>query len=341
MGRASAERAGSAMMTGAAPDRGDFGRLADRFRPELLAHCRRILGSAQEAEDLVQETYLRAWRSLDEFEGRASLRNWLYRIATNTCLNAIESRGRRPLPTGLGGPADPTGGPGGGLDPALLEPVARVLFGSEPDDPAAVIETRTSVRLALTVAWQRLSPRQRAVLLLCEVLGWRAGEAAELLGSSDAAVYSMLQRARAQLAKAAGSADEVGEPDDPHERDLLDRYVAAFENADLPALMGLLTSDAVCEVAPEPVELAGREAIGRFLATECPAFGTCRMVRTVYQGRPAFATYLQEEDGTHRAYSVEVLTITPGGIARIVSHQRPDLFRTLGLPLVRRSALAR
>ncbi|MFC5744471.1 nuclear transport factor 2 family protein [Actinomadura rugatobispora] len=145
----------------------------------------------------------------------------------------------------------------------------------------------------------------------------------------------MLQRARARLAKAAGSAEEVGEPDDPHERDLLDRYVAAFENADLPALLGLLTGDAVREVAPEPVELAGREAIGRFLATECPAFGTCRMVRTAYQGRPAFATYLREEDGTHRAYSVEVLTITPDGIARIVTHQRPDLFPTPGLPLSR------
>jgi RNA polymerase sigma-70 factor (ECF subfamily) len=320
------------MMTGVATDRADFGRLADRFRPELLAHCRRILGSAQEAEDLVQETYLRAWRSLGEFEGRASLRTWLYRIATNTCLNAIEARGRRPLPTGLGGPDGPAGGPG----PAWPEPVARVLFGGEPDDPAAVIETRVAVRLALTVAWRRLPPRQRAVLLLCEVLGWRAGEAAELLGTSDTAVHSMLQRARARLAKAAASADEVGEPGDPHERDLLDRYVAAFEKADLPALTGLLTGDAVCEVVPEGVELAGREAIGRFLATECPAFGTCRMVRTTYRGRPAFATYLRAEDGTHRAYSVEALTITPDGIARIVTHQRPELFPALGLPPVHR-----
>ncbi|MGJ6968251.1 RNA polymerase subunit sigma-70 [Streptosporangium sp. G11] len=327
-------------MTGVAADRGNFGQLADRFRPELLAHCCRILGSAHEAEDLVQETYLRAWRSLDEFEGRASLRNWLYRIATNTCLNAIEARSRRPLPTGLGGPADPAADQHG-QESAWLEPIARVLFGSEPADPAAVIETRTSVRLALTVAWRCLTPRQRAVLLLCEVLGWRAGEVAELLGTSSAAVYSMLQRARAQLTKAAGPADQVDEPDDPHERDLLDRYVAAFEHADLPALMNLLTSDAVCEVPPEPIGLAGREAIARFMATECPAFGTCQMVRTTHQGKPAFATYLRGEDGIHRAYSVEALTITSRGIARIVSHQRPELFHSLGLPLVRHSPSAR
>lgn len=323
-------------MTGVMTDRGDFGRLTDRFRPELLAHCYRILGSQHEAEDLVQETYLRAWRSLDEFEGRASMRQWLYRIATNTCLNAIESRSRRPMPTGLGAPIDQDG-----PNPAWLEPIARVLFGSEPADPAAVIETRTSVRLALTVAWQRLTPRQRAVLVLCEVLGWRAAEVGELLGTSSAAVYSMLQRARAQLAKAGVPADQVDEPADPYERDLLDRYVAAFENADLPALMSLLTSDAVCEVPPEPDGLAGREAIARFLATECPAFGTCQMVRTIYQGQPSFATYLLDENGTHRAYSVEALTITSRGIARIVSHQRPELFRSLGLPLIRHAASSR
>ncbi|MFD0204930.1 MULTISPECIES: nuclear transport factor 2 family protein [Saccharothrix] len=170
---------------------------------------------------------------------------------------------------------------------------------------------------------------------LREVLHWRAAEVAELLGTTSAAVNSMLQRARAQLSELTTSADDVLEPDDPCRRDLLDRYVAAFENADLTTLMHLLTDDAVCELPPDPAPLVGREAIVRFMATECPAFGTCSMDRVSYQGMPAFATYLRAEDGTEHAYSVEALKVTKSGISRIVSHQNPALFDELGLPRVR------
>ncbi|MGM1061172.1 RNA polymerase subunit sigma-70 [Saccharothrix sp. Mg75] len=313
--------------------RGDFARLTDPFRRELLAHCSRMLGSSQDAEDLVQETYLRAWRSCTEFEGRSSLRSWLYRIATNACLTAIETRGRRPLPTGLGGPGRVAAAQD--RDTGWLEPVARLLFGTEPADPAAVVETRAAVRLALATAWRHLPPRQRAVLILREVLHWRAAEVAQLLGTTSAAVNSMLQRARAQLSELTTSADDVPEPDDPCRRDLLDRYVSAFENADLTTLTHLLTDDAVCELPPDPAPLVGREAITRFMSTGCPAFGTCSMERVTYRGMPAFATYLRAGDGAEHAYSVEALTVTGAGIARITSHQDPALFDELGLPRVR------
>jgi RNA polymerase sigma-70 factor (ECF subfamily) len=322
------------------PERDRFEQLTSPFRRELLAHCGRILGSSQEAEDLVQETYLRAWRSYDNFEGRSSLRNWLYRIATNACLNAIESRGRRPLPAGLGGPDTGPEEPSsfGPADQGLLDSVADVLFGAAPVEPSAVVESRANLRLALTAAWHHLPPRQRVVLILCEVLNWRAGEVAELLGTSSSAVYSMLQRSRAQLSKASPVLDEMSEPHDPCQRGLLDSYVDAFERADLPALMRLLTEDAVCDLRPGSTGVVGREAIARFLASECPAFGTCVLFRTTYEGMPAFATYVRDDAGVPRAFSLEVLTLTPQGIARIVSHQGPELFRALGLPLERGTA---
>ncbi|PZG23228.1 RNA polymerase subunit sigma-70 [Spongiactinospora gelatinilytica] len=299
-------------------DRTDFAGLIDEYRQELLVHCRRILGSAQEAEDLVQETYLRAWRAYDGFQGRSSVRSWLYRIATNACLNAIESRGRRPLPT------------------ETAEPwwAAGVVFGAQPADPAVVTETRAGVRLAVAATWRHLTPKQRAVLILRDVLNWPAAEVAVALGSTSAAVHSTLLRARARMSEAAPEPDEIAEPDDACRRDLLDRYVNAFENADAPALTRLLTEDAVCELTSS--RLTGREAITRFLANECPAFGTCRMVPTTYAGHPAFATYAPGPDGRYRAYSVETLTLTPAGVSRIVSHQGTDAFRALGLPLIHR-----
>ena len=324
-------------MIGTTAARDDFERLTGPYRRELLAHCARHLGSGQEAEDLVQETYLRAWRAFDGFEGRASVRSWLYRIATNACLNALKSRGRRPLPTRIGG-AEPPDPAFGGVEEPSPGPQLQILFGTDPADPSAVVESRAGLRLALAAAWRHLPARQRTALILCEVLGWRATEAAELLGTSGPAVHSMLQRARAQLARAAPSAEEVAEPGDPCERDLLDLYVDAFETADLAALTRLLTDDAVCEVRSEPVGAVGREAIGRFVASRCPAFGTCEMVRTAHDGRPAFATYVRGADGVRRAHSVEVLTATPAGIARIVSHPGPGLFTALGLPLTRTDA---
>src|SRR5262245_30194729 len=205
-------------MTGVVEE--DFVRLTDPYRRELLAHCYRMLGSVHDAEDLVQETYLRAWRAYDDFEGRSSMRTWLYRIATNTCLNALESRGRRPLPTGLGGPSDsPEGDLAKRDEVTWLEPVPDAMVASDASDPATLVAERESVRLAFVAAMQYLPPRQRVVLLLREVLKWKAAEVAELLGTTTAAVNSTLQRARAQLDEAAPSLDEAAEPTEAQKRE--------------------------------------------------------------------------------------------------------------------------
>ncbi|WP_367136866.1 RNA polymerase subunit sigma-70 [Saccharothrix sp. HUAS TT1] len=298
---------------GGRPGGEDFARLTDPYRHELLAHCHRMLGSVHDAEDQVQETMLRAWRSYQDFEGRSSLRSWLYRIATNVCLTALESRSRNPLPSGL--PADDRHDADG--TPAV-----------EPDaDPAAIVSSRENMRLALAVAWQHLAPQQRAVLILRDVLGWRANEVAAVLGTSGAAVHSMLRRARAQLAQAAPTAATV----EPERRHLLDRYAAAFEDGDITALVNLLTSDVVCSVSTAAEPLTGREAIGRYLA-HCPALGDCRMIPITVHERHGFAVYRPGPDGVHRAYSIEVLTETASGIERIDVVEDPALFTTFGLP---------
>src|SRR6266566_3547886 len=211
----------------------DFTGLTGRFRGELLAHCYRMLGSAEEAEDLVQETYLRAWRSYEGFEGRSSVRTWLYRIATNVCLTAIERRGRRPLPSGLGGPAEEPEVP-------WLQPFPDALLAAEREDPAAVAVSRAGIRLAFVAALQYLSARQRAVLILRDVLEWPAAEVADLLDTTTTAVNSGLRRARTQLALALPDEEDIAEPAEPDRRALLDRFAAAIENADASALAEML-----------------------------------------------------------------------------------------------------
>src|SRR6266700_3867345 len=204
----------------------DFTGLTGRFRGELLAHCYRMLGSAEEAEDLVQETYLRAWRSYDGFEGRSSVRTWL-------CLTAIERRGRRPLPSGLGGPADDPEAPVvAAPEVPWLQPFPDALLAAEREDPAAVAVSRAGIRLAFVAALQYLTARQRAVMILRDVLEWPAAEVADLLGTTTTAVNSGLRRARAQLAQALPAEDELAEPAEPDRRAVLDRFVAAIENAD-------------------------------------------------------------------------------------------------------------
>src|SRR5438045_7077386 len=235
----------------------DFVSLTGRFRGELLAHCYRMLGSAEEAEDLVQETYLRAWRSFDGFEGRPSLRTWLYRIATNACLTAIERRGRRPLPSGLGGPAADAAAPLAGAAEVLwLQPLPDAQLTAEHDDPATVAASRAGIRLALVAALQYLSARQRAVLILRDVLEWPAAQVADLLGTTATAVNSMLRRARAQLARALPAEDEMAEPAEPCRRALLDRFAVAFENADAGAPAELLRRDLTPEIPPMPAWVA-------------------------------------------------------------------------------------
>ncbi|HEY7199794.1 MAG TPA: sigma-70 family RNA polymerase sigma factor, partial [Candidatus Dormibacteraeota bacterium] len=306
------------------------------FRRELLAHCYRMLGSLHDAEDAVQDTYLRAWRAYDRFEGRSSLRNWLYRIATNACLRALERSGRRPLPSGLGAPsADPErplelGPPG--LD--WLEPLPDARLGSGPDDPAALVASRDSVRLAFVAALQHLPARQRAVLILRDVLEWRAAEVAELLGTSAAAVNSALQRARAQLAEVAPAEDELAPPDEPDRRALLDRYVAAFEDADVAALERLLRADVELEMPPFAAWFSGREMVRRFFAAQILVEpGRFRMVLTAANGQPAVLSYLRDRDGVYRPHAVHVLTLTPGGIARIVVFLDPASVAAFDPPL--------
>jgi RNA polymerase sigma-70 factor (ECF subfamily) len=319
----------------AMPGREDFGQLTDPFRDELLAHCYRMLGSVHDAEDQVQETLIRAWRSYGEFQGRSSLRTWLYRIATNACLRALENRSRRPLPSGLGGPADGPQAPLGAALPEVpwLQPIPDALFGAVPADPASIVASRAGMRLALIAALQHLPARQRAVLILRDVLGWRAAEAAELLGTTTIAVNSMLRRARAQLEQAAPAEGDIHEPADPGDRVLLDRYAAAFENADITALMRLLHDDAVFEMPPVPTWFTGREQIGRFLAARVFGEpGDIRMIPTVANGQPAFASYLRGHDGGHRAHAIKVLTITGSRVARVVSFGDPGLFAVFSLP---------
>src|SRR6516165_784553 len=313
----------------------DFTSATGRFRGELLAHCYRMLGSADEAEDLVQETYLRAWRSYPGFEGRASVRTWLYRIATNVCLTALERRGRRPLPSGLGGPAEDAETPVvAGSEVPWLQPLPDALLAAEREDPAAVTVSRAGIRLAFVAALQYLSARQRAVLIMRDVLQWPAAEVAELLGMTTTAVNSGLRRARAQLAQALPAEDELAEPAEPGQRALLDRFAAAFESADVSGLAELLREDVALEMPPLLTWFSGRADVARFLAA-APAFaapGRLRLVPVRANGQPAFAAYQREAGGSYQAYAITVPTVTATGIARIVTFFDPGLFGSFGLP---------
>jgi RNA polymerase sigma-70 factor, ECF subfamily len=325
------------------PDGAEFARLTDPYRQELLAHCYRMLGSVHDAEDQMQETLLRAWRSYGEFEGRASLRTWLYRIATNACLRALENRGRRPLPSGLAGPSQDPEGLVADAVPEVpwLQPMPDALLRADPADPATIVASRVSMRLALIAALQYLPARQRAVLILRDVLGWRAAEVAGLLGTSTAAVNSALQRARAHLERVSPVQDEIRQPADPADRALLDRYAAAFEQADIATLTRLLRDDAVFEMPPRPTWFAGRELIGRFLQARVLAEpGGYRMIRTAANGQPALAAYRRSPDGLYRAHGVQVLTLTGSRIARIVTFQDPGLLAMFGLPAALPAAAA-
>ena len=312
----------------------DFTSLTGRFRSELLAHCYRMLGSAEEAEDLVQETYLRAWRSYSGFAGRSSLRTWLYRIATNVCLTAIERRGRRPLPSGLGGPADSPEAPlVAGPEVSWLQPFPGALLTAAPQDPATAAVSRAGIRLAFVAALQYLSARQRAVLILRDVLEWPAADVADLLGTTTTAVNSMLRRARAQIAQALPAEDEVAEPADLDRRALLDRFAAAVENADGSAMAELLREDIALEMPPMLTWFTGRPAVAGFVAVHLLIEpGGLRLVPVTANGQPAFAVYQRGPGAGYHAHAVLVLTVTRTGIARIVSFQDPGLFGSFGLP---------
>ena len=312
----------------------DFTGLTGRFRGELLAHCYRMLGSAEEAEDLVQETYLRAWRSFEGFEGRSSVRTWLYRIATNACLTAIERRSRRPLPSGLGGPAEDSEAPlVAGPEVPWLQPFPDALLAGEYDDPATAAASRAGIRLALVAALQYLSARQRAVLILRDVLEWPAAQVADQLDTTTTAVNSMLRRARAQLAQALPAEDDLAEPAEPEARALLGRFAAAIENADASALAALLAEDVALEMPPLLTWFTGRQAVTHVVALHLLTVpGGHRLVPVMANGQAAFAVYQRDPDGTYQAHAVLVPTLTRAGVVRIVAFQNPGLFALFGLP---------
>jgi RNA polymerase sigma-70 factor (ECF subfamily) len=314
-----------------------FTSLVEPLRGELTAHCYRMLGSVHDAEDLVQETYLRAWRSFHGFENRSSLRTWMYRIATNVCLTALESRQRRPLPTGLGQPAaDPHQTLESRPETPWLEPLPDTVVwgaGSADRDPAATVLSRESVRLAFVAALQHLTPPQRAVVILRDVLAWQASEVADLLGLSVAAVNSSLQRARAQLAKLDPDA-AVPPVDEGRVQQLLDDYVAAFEHYDIPRIVELLTADAVWEMPPFTGWYLGAEAIGQLIRTHCPASGPGDqvMVPVAANGQPALALYMRAADGRHHAFQIQLPTVTADGISAVTVFFDLTLFPRFGLP---------
>ena len=316
----------------------DFVRDTEPFRRALLAHCYRMLGSVHDAEDLVQETYLRAWRSYAGFEGRASVRTWLYRIATNACLNALEHSGRRVLPSGLGGPADDPGSAPQEADPGVcwLEPIPDALLfpasAGHVADPAVVVAERAGLRLALIASLQYLPGPQRAVLILRDVLAFPAADVAEILGTTTAAVKSSLQRARGRLRDLAPTADAVTEPSEPEFRALVDQYAAAFERGDAAALKKLLSEDATLEATPLRTWFVGSATCVPFLrAFVLGGPGDWRMLPTATNGDPALAAYRRSGE-VYQAYGIVTFSASPTGITRVISFGDPGLLPLFGFP---------
>ena len=300
----------------------------EQYRKELTAYCYRMLASPFEAEDAVQETFLRAWRSFDGFEGRAALRSWLYRIATNVCLDMLDGRERRATPMDLGPAREPI--------EANLNVPSEVTWIQPIPDPAEEAVERETIKLALVAALQHLPPRQRAVLILCEVLRWKASEVAELLETSVASVNSALQRARATLEASDVSAVDTSPSVDAENEELLARYVAAFEAYDIEALTSLIHEDASQSMPPFDMWLQGRDDI--FTWWFGPGIGCrgSRMIPTVAaNGSPAFGQYKPSESGEgYEPWALQVLEMEDGRIAELTFFLDTEtLFPLFGLPL--------
>jgi RNA polymerase sigma-70 factor (TIGR02960 family) len=311
-----------------------FEELAERHRRELLVHCYRITGSVQDAEDLVQETLLAGWRGREGFEGRASMRTWLYRIATNRCLNALRHRGRR-LPEPLPPSEEPAVPPAPTLllEPIWLEPFPGDLLDHSLE-PAARYESRETIGLAFMAGLLRLPPRQRAALVLRDVLGFRASETAEMLGVTEASANGALRRARAALGEGS-ERDRAPLPESAAEREAVARFVEAFEGGDVEGVVALMTDDASLTMPPTPLEYVGRVAIAGFLST-VPAGGRLdrfRLVATRANGQPAFGCYqLDARRPVGHAYGLMVLTLRDDRVAAITGFPDTGLFRHFGLP---------
>jgi RNA polymerase sigma-70 factor (ECF subfamily) len=327
----------------AAPDR--FVAEMEVHRRELTGYCYRMLGAGGEAEDAVQETFLRAWRGRDRFEGRTSLRAWLYTIATNVCLDMAQRPQRRARPMDLVSPssADIPTIPGPLPDHTWVQPVADARVLPDDGDPAELASLRESIRLAFVAALQRLPPRQRAVLILREVLHWRASEVAELLGSTAASVNSALQRARATLDAAAGEdggraldaalhPEQSGRPLDAEEQTLLAKYTAAFESYDIDSLVSLLREDATFSMPPHPMWIVGPAEVRRWLLGTGIGCKGSRVLVTRANGGPAVGAYRNDPDGGHSPWTVQVIELQGGKITAIHNYLNTELFEAFGLP---------
>ncbi len=304
----------------------DFPTLTQRYERELLAHCYRMSGSFHEAEDLVQETFLRAWKASADFQGRSSVRTWLYRIATNVCLTNLEGRPRRPLPAGLG-TADSIAGD-------ALESDAEIPWLEPVPDAAVVVAERDSIRLAFVAALQHLPARQRAVLILRDVLRWSTAEVADALDTTPAAVNSALQRAHAQV-RDRGLTEDTVEPDlTPTQLQLLDRYVEAFWRKDVDQIVRMLTAEAVWEMPPFTGWYRGNDNIGRLIDTQCPG-GThdMPMVATRANGQPAFGLYMRTPEGDFEPFHLQVLTLDGDQVTHVAAFFDISLFDRFGLPM--------
>jgi RNA polymerase sigma-70 factor (TIGR02960 family) len=313
-----------------------FRELIAPYRRELQLHCYRILGSLQDAEDVVQETLLAAWQALDRFEGRSSLRTWLYRIATNRCLNALRDKGRRPREVEpMVKPPEPTRH----TEPTWLDPVPDTLLDTVADTsagPAVRYEVKEAVALAFVTALQHLPPRQRVVLVLRDVLGFRAGEVAEMLETSEAAVKAALQRARTTLDKQlpAGDREQAPLPRSARERELVGRFADAVERGDVNSVVSMLTDGAWLTMPPQPFEYQGHAAIAGFLHDRAVVRGVpLRLVPTRANGQPAFGCYLPDgQAAIARPYGLMVLTLEGDRISAIAWFGEGSLFAHFGLP---------
>ncbi|MSZ78241.1 MAG: sigma-70 family RNA polymerase sigma factor, partial [Actinobacteria bacterium] len=280
----------------------DFPTLTERYQRELLAHCYRMSGSVHEAEDLVQETFLRAWKASADFQGRSSVRTWLYRIATNVCLTNLEGRPRRPMPAGLG-TVDQMAGD-------ALEENHEIAWLEPVPDAAVVVAERDSIRLAFVAALQHLPARQRAVLILRDVLRWSAAEVAEALDTTTAAVNSALQRAHAQMSERGLTEDTVVTDLTPTQHQLLDRYVDAFWRKDVSAIVAMLKAEAIWEMPPFTGWYVGATNIGDLIGTQCPGgHHDMPMLATRANGQPAFGLYMRMPEGHFEPFHLQVLDL--------------------------------
>jgi RNA polymerase sigma-70 factor (ECF subfamily) len=320
--------------TATAPGSGELENQLEQHRKELTAYCYRMLGSASESEDAVQETFLRAWRNYDRFEGRAALKTWLYRIATNVCLDMLDGSQRRARPMDLSEPRTASTPLGNALPEATwIQPIPDDRVVAQEGDPAELAVVRESVRLAFVAALQHLPPKQRAVLVLREVLRWKADEVAELLDTTVASVNSALQRARATLAAVPADDTEPHRPMDDEQRMLLSRYVEAFESYDLDALTSLLHEDATWSMPPYELWLRTHLDIRRWCLGPGIGCRGSRLVPTVANGVPAFGQYKPAGDGGFEPWSLQVLEISGGGIAGISFFlDTESIFPLFGLP---------